>query len=423
MNKIIILTLTMTFSILHCFAQDTAVKRHLANQFVRNYNTDQADSLYTLFSEEVKKSVQRPNVPAIISQLKGQFGKLLNTEFFKTDKGITTYIAVFEKSGPVLYLHFDGSDHLAGFYINADQRQKATLKEGEQEVNVETATSVLKGTLSVPAKSDRMPVLLLIAGSGPTDRNGNSTMINGKPDYFLKISDELRSKNIAVLRYDKRGVGQSTSSGTEAEFTFDDMVADAAAVIRFLKSDIRFSKVIVAGHSEGSLVGILASQRENVDGFISLAGVGVPADVAMRLQLKEALSPNDYKLALSVLDTIKSGKPLKQALKNGFESLFRPSVQPYLRSWMKYDPRAEISKLKMPILIVQGTNDIQVSVEDATKLKKAQPGGKLVLIDGMSHILKEAPDDRQLNAATYSNNDLGLHPKIISTLASFIQSI
>src|SRR5690606_35766113 len=154
------------------------------------------DSLYTLFSEEVKKSVQRPNVPAIISQLKGQLGKLVNTEFFKSDKGITTYIGVFEKSGPVLYLNFDGSDHLVGFFINADQRQKTTLTEGEQEVTVKTATSALEGTLSVPSTSDKMPVLLLIAGSGPTDRNGNSALINGKPDYFLKISDELRSKNI-----------------------------------------------------------------------------------------------------------------------------------------------------------------------------------------------------------------------------------
>jgi pimeloyl-ACP methyl ester carboxylesterase len=248
-------------------------------------------------------------------------------------------------------------------------------------------------------------------------------LINGKPNYLSRISDALRAKNIAVLRYDKRGVGQSTSSRTEAEFTFDDMVADAAALIRLLKSDTRFSKVIVAGHSEGSLVGIMASQLENVDGFISLAGLGLPADAVMKSQFKDALSSDDYKMAVAVLDTIKSGKPLGQKLTNGFEIHFRPSIQPYMRSWMQYDPGSELSKLRAPVLIVQGTNDIQVSVENATLLKRAQPKAKLVLIEGMSHILKEAPADRQLNFATYSNSDLGLHPKIIPELTAFINNI
>lgn len=417
-----VLTTTVIFSMLNCFSQDTAVKARLAAQFVRSYNTDQADSVYALFSEEVKKSIQPTNVPTVINQLKSQLGKLLNSEFFSSNNGLTSYVCTFEKSGPVLYLHFDNNNKLAGFYVNADKREQAPpRKEGKDEVSIKTPTSVLKGTLSVPTSSGRMPVVLLIAGSGPTDRDGNSMMINGKPGYFMKISDELRKKNIAVFRYDKRGIGQSTSSKTEAEVTFNDMIADAVAVIRFLKSDARFSKVIVAGHSEGSLVGIMAAQREDLDGFVSIAGPSLPADAAMKLQLKEVLPADDYKMAVAVLDTIRSGKPLSQALGNGMETLFRPSIHPYLRSWMQYDPQAELAKLKVPVLILQGTNDIQVSVEDARQLKKAQPEAKLVLIKGMSHILKEAPADRHLNVKTYENNDLGLHSQIIPELTKFIK--
>ena len=421
--KRFLFALVLVLSLFNCYSQETAVTNKLAAKFVSYYNADQADSLYMLFSDGVKNGLPSNNVITIVSQLKGQLGKLIGSEFNSTDKGINTYICTFEKSGPVLYLHFDTNRKIAGFYVNADKRVLVPVKEGENPVSIKTSSAVLKGTLSVPKTAGKMPVVLLIAGSGPTDRNGNSLMIKGKPNYFLKISDELRAKNVAVLRYDKRGIGQSTTTKTEAESTFDDMVDDAAALIRFLKSDGRFSKVIVAGHSEGSLVGMIASQREKAGGFISLAGAGFPVKKIMESQFKEALSPDDYKTAMAVLDTIKAGKEVKQQLKNGLEIHFRSSIRPYLTSWMKYDPQIELSRLKTPVLIVQGTHDIQVSVENARQLKKAKPEVKLVLIDGMSHILKEAPADRQQNIATYSKDDLDLHPKLVHELMQFINEI
>ncbi|MGF1924621.1 MAG: alpha/beta fold hydrolase, partial [Bacteroidia bacterium] len=205
--------------------------------------------------------------------------------------------------------------------------------------------------------------------------------------------------------------------------SFDDMVEDAVSLIKFLKSDNRFSKLIVAGHSEGSLVGMLAMEREPANGFISLAGSGYPIIEILKSQFKEALTAANYEIASSVLDSIKAGEPVKQILKNGLEIQFRPSIRPYFNSWMKYNPRTVLSKLSVPTLIVQGTHDIQVTMENALQLKKAKPSAKLVEIEGMSHILKEAPANRLLNIATYSQNNLSLHPKLIPELIQFIREL
>jgi pimeloyl-ACP methyl ester carboxylesterase len=264
--------------------------------------------------------------------------------------------------------------------------------------------------------------VLLIGGSGPTDRNGNSAL-GEQSNNLLKISEGLVLQNIAVLRYDKRGIGQSTTTKATANVTFDDMVDDAIAFIKLLKADKRFSKIIVAGHSEGSLIGMLACERENADAFISLSGPAVPADVILKTQLKPGLSANDYDKAASIIDTIKAGRPIKQKLAPGLESFFHPSVQPYLHSWMLYNPSQEIARLTIPVLIVQGTNDIQVDAANGGQLKNADPKAQLKLITGMSHILKEAPADRQGNIATYTNPDLPLHPQLIASLVQFIAGL
>jgi len=420
--KHIFLTLFLSLILFKSYSQDRTATEPLAERFISYFNAEQADSLYMLLSDEVKQKLPLTNVYAVFSQLK-PLGNLLKNEYANSEKGITSYIATFEKSSMVLYLNFDKNNKVAGFFVNADKREKAALKAGEEPVTVKTSSSVIKGTLSVPKVSQKIPVALLIAGSGPTDRNGNSALSNGKPDYFLKISDSLRVNNIAVLRYDKRGVGESSTTKTEAEFNFEDGVNDASALINFLKKDTRFSRIIIAGHSEGSLTGILASEREKVDGLISLAGAGFPIDDIMKTQFKEVLPAEDYKIALGVLDSIKADKQVKQQLKHGLEVHFRMSIRPYLSSWMKYNPQTELVKLNIPVLIVQGTHDIQVNVENARQLKKAKPDAQLVLIEGMSHILKKAPADREQNIATYSNDDLQLHPKLISVLTQFINVI
>lgn len=126
--KRLLLMFALIFSLMSGYSQETAVTKKLAANFVNYYNTDQADSLFTLFSDEVKKQMPPANVPALINQLKGQFGKITKSEFFTVNNGITSYICPFEKSGPVLYLHFDKNNKLAGFYVNEDKRGQAPVK-------------------------------------------------------------------------------------------------------------------------------------------------------------------------------------------------------------------------------------------------------------------------------------------------------
>ena len=368
-------------------------------------------------ADDVRSKLTIPALKAAVQQLKGALGNLVKSEFYINQQGYAVYLATFERSGPVLYISFDVANNVGGFFVDTDKRETAGA------VTVKTSSAVLKGTLTLPEESKTVPVVLLIAGSGPTDRDGNSTLINGKPNYLLQISEALKAKNIAVLRYDKRGVGQSTTTKTAGEVSFDDMVDDAAAMIKMLKADKRFSKVIVAGHSEGSLIGMLAVEAAKADAFISLAGPGLPADVILKTQLNAGFSAADYAKAVSIIDSVKAGNFTKQKMDPAFNSIFNPVVQPYLFSWMKYDPAKAISKLMVPKLIIQGTNDIQVATNNAETLKNAAPSAQLKVIQGMSHILKQGPADIQQNAATYTLPDLPLHPGLIPVLVEFINGI
>jgi len=408
----------LSFLVFQAFAQHQQTDV-LAEKFVKYYNTTQTDSLYSLFSEDVKKALPLSNLGLAIQQFKGPLGTLLKSEFLQETTQAKSYVAKFEKSDVVLYLHFNKQNQLAGFFTGADKRQP----EEPGSITVKTSDATLKGTLSVPGTGKKIPVVLLIPGSGPTDRNGNSIMINGKPNYFLKISEALKSQNIAVLRYDKRGIGQSSTTKTETELRFEDNVKDAVALINFLKKDARFSKIIVAGHSEGSLVGMLACKQAGADAFISIAGAGYPIDEILKTQFKTAVPPADFRTAVSLIDSVKRGLPIQTPQSPNLASTFRQSVIPYIHSWMQYKPQDEISKLKMQILILQGDNDIQVSTDNALQLKKACPQAQLKIIKGMSHILKEAPADRTQNLATYSNSNLELHPQLIPALSGFINGI
>lgn len=399
------------------YAQKNAVADQRAEKFVGYYNTGNTDSLYTLVADEIKPQLPLVALSGAVQQLKGGLGNLVKVEYYSIKQGANVYIATFERPGPVLYISFNKTNKIVGFFTDADKREPVG------SVTIQTASAVIKGTLSLPQTTTPVPVVLLIAGSGPTNRDGNSQLSTGKSNYFLQISDALKLKNIAVLRYDKRGVGQSTTTKPVAAITFDDMVDDAAAIIKMLKTDKRFTKVIVAGHSEGSLIGMLAADREKADAFISLSGAGVPADAILKTQIKIGASAANYTKAALIIDSIKAGNFTKQKLEPGFDNLFNLALQPYLYSWMKYNPQQAIGKLTVPVLIVQGSHDMQVSTDNADLLKKADPNAQLKLIPGMSHILKEGPADRLQNFATYDNPDLPLHPELIPVLVNFIAGL
>ena len=286
----------------------------------------------------------------------------------------------------------------------------------ELEQSVQTPTGELYGTLTIPILKGTFPVALIIAGSGPTDRDGNNPQM--KNNSLLLLAHELAAQGIASIRYDKRGIGASKDGLiSEENLRFENYAEDAKAWVAQLKADARFNKLIIIGHSEGSLLGLLACEQADV--FVSLAGAGRPIDVILKEQLAVQLK-GKKKLLRAVDDGIsklKKGELVGDAPEELF-SLFRPSIQPYLISWMKYDPAVEISKLKIPVIIIQGTTDLQVQVKDAELLHDASPSSRYILIEGMNHIFKLAPSNREKNIETYSNPELPLTPGLVFAIGA-----
>jgi uncharacterized protein len=175
----------------------------------------------------------------------------------------------------------------------------------------------------------------------------------------------------------------------------------------------------VIGHSEGSLIGMIAAN--NADGYVSIAGAGRPADKILKEQLdKQPQAVKD--LSFPIIDSLVTGKTVSNVNPMLF-SLFRPSVQPYMISWFRYDPSVEIKKLKIPVLIIQGTNDIQVTLQDASMLAKANGTAQLVEIKNMNHIFRIVEGDRNANIATYNDASLPIAGELSNSIVSFIRKL
>ena len=189
-----------------------------------------------------------------------------------------------------------------------------------------------------------------------------------------------------------------------------------------LRADRRFSSLTVIGHSEGSLIGMVAAQRMAANAFVSIAGAGRPVQQIILEQVKSQLTPELLKTTEEILDQLVAGKTVA-SVPNELNVLFRPSVQPYMISWLRYDPSKEISKLRMPVLIVQGTTDMQVRVADAKRLADGNPGAQLLLIDGMNHVLKTVPNEQDKQVSSYSDPSLPVTPDLISGISNFVNKI
>jgi pimeloyl-ACP methyl ester carboxylesterase len=292
----------------------------------------------------------------------------------------------------------------------------------ESEIVLKTSSGDIYGTLTVSNITKPSPIVLIIAGSGPTDRDCNSPM-GIQTNAYKMLAVDLAKNGISSLRFDKRGIGKSKQAmTTESELRFETYINDVVAWISLLKTDKQFSSIIILGHSEGSLIGMVAAEQTNVEGFISISGVGKSADKVLQEQLKTKLPPQLVDESNKILDSLKIGKTVSNVNPN-LVALYRPSVQPYLISWIKYDPAKEISKLKMPVLIIQGSTDLQVTVDDAKLLSASKPDSKLIIIDNMNHVLKESDTDVQRNMATYRNPDLPLKTGLTEDIVNFIKTV
>jgi pimeloyl-ACP methyl ester carboxylesterase len=293
-----------------------------------------------------------------------------------------------------------------------------TAAQQSSEIILHTPTGDIHGTLQLPAAQKKVPVVLIIAGSGPTDRDGNNKIV--KNNSLKMLADSLQQHGIATVRYDKRGIAESKAAAPdEKDLRFDNYIDDVVGWMRLLKKDKRFSKLFVAGHSEGSLIGMAAASRTKADGFISIAGAGERADKVLRKQLAVQIQPQMVDSCNNILDKLVAGEHVPNTDKK-LDMLFRASVQDYLISWFKYDPQAEIAKLKIPVLIIQGTTDMQVDTAQAHMLAAAAPKAKLVIIEKMNHIFKESEADRQKNMEVYMNGNLPVMTELVTAITDFV---
>ena len=291
----------------------------------------------------------------------------------------------------------------------------AFAQEGNYNSQQVVIDPEVQGTLLSPKGSAQPPLAILIAGSGPTDRDGNQAQF--KNNSLKYLAEGLAQRGIAVFRYDKRVIAQiKNGTAQEEKMTFEDEVKDALLVVDYFKK--KYKNITLVGHSEGALIGLLVAQKGVISKFVSLAGAGSSSATLIEEQIAKN-APQLKEESQKVINQLRKGE-LVENLSSYLASVFRKSVQPYLISWFKYEPTQEIAKLSIPILIVQGTNDLQVESKQAQLLKEAQPKAQLLLIEGMNHVLKKVKTMEE-NQQSYLNPDLPVPTELVEGIASFIK--
>ena len=294
----------------------------------------------------------------------------------------------------------------------------------ESPYTIHSGALELGGTLTVPrGVTGRVPVVVIISGSGPTDRNGNS-MMGIRPNSYAQLAWRLAERGIASLRYDKRVMPGTKGVVDIVHLTPDDFAADARAAAESLAHDSRFSKVVLLGHSEGaSLALIAARQGAPVAAVISVSGLGRPFGVVIREQLARQLDNATlvrYDTAMAQYLRGEQPKDVPQRL----GPLFLPVNQNFLRSLAAFDPPAAMRAVRQPVLIVQGGRDLQVAIADAERLHAAKPEAQLVVVPLANHVLKQTTDTTlKGQMPTYQNPTVPVMPDVATAIADWILKI
>jgi uncharacterized protein len=276
----------------------------------------------------------------------------------------------------------------------------------------------LDAVLTTPADVERPPVALLIAGSGSTDRDGNGPQ--AKPATLKKLAEQLAERKIATLRYDKRGAGGwKPEFGKPEDFRFKDYVDDAVSLVNYLRDSGKFSRVAVAGHSEGGLVAILAARQTQLDRVVLLVTAARRQGDLLKAQLERRQIPPDVlEPILKAIDSIMAGQTVDPPPR-GFA--IAPSMQPSLASAFVIDPIDPLKSIDKPVLIVGGGRDLQVARLDFAALSAASPLAKTLWVPDMNHVLIDVTDDAD-NMAAYSQTDRALDTTMIDAVAAFIKA-
>ncbi|MEG9328109.1 alpha/beta hydrolase [Salinimicrobium catena] len=276
----------------------------------------------------------------------------------------------------------------------------------------------IKGTLTFPSDVEKPPLVILVQGSGPVDRNGNQSFM--KNDSFKKLATQLAEAGIATYRFDKRILQMRRLGIKEEDIRFDDFITDVSTALEHFKNADAYKNISVLGHSQGSLVGMIAA-KDKADAFISIAGAAHPIDSIIVDQIAGQMPGLKENVQQSFKDMRETGS--SRNYNPMLEMVFRPSVQPFILSWMQYDPQKEIQELDIPVLLINGSNDLQVQEEQAELLKKSKPEAELVILEKMNHVFRKIEGDDLENSKSYNDAGLPLHPELVPVITNFINSL
>lgn len=272
------------------------------------------------------------------------------------------------------------------------------------------------GSIVEPKSRSNSSLVIFIGGSGPIDRDGNQSFM--KCDMFKKLAYSLSKKGISSFRYDKRVVTQIRKGKLDKKITFNDFVSDAIAIIDFFES--KYNSIVIAGHSQGSLVGLL-SIKEGVSGFISLSGAGRTIDMVIEDQISKT-APMLLEDTKKIFKILRSGK-ITEDFPLPLYSLFNIEIQPFMISWMQYDPKKIIAKIPIPSLIINGDNDLQVDEKEAKLLYNSAQNSEILIVKNMNHVLVEIEGDELKNVKSYNNAELKISEIVIDKMAEFIETL
>lgn len=284
-----------------------------------------------------------------------------------------------------------------------------------EDILIKNDNIELPGTLTY-TKNKLQSLIIFVPGSGNPNRDGNQPQLGVNGSYIKQLSNALNEKGFAFYRYDKRNATPNNLKYTIKSFQFEDLVNDVKSVLDKFKDDKRFNSIILIGHSQGSLVAMLAV-NEYVDKYISLAGLGESADQTIIRQITSQ-SADFGEIAKSHINELKQTGTIEN-INPSLISIFAKSNHKFLNSYFKYDPKREIKKLNLPILIINGDKDLQVKKADANNLHEANPKSKLVIIENMNHVLKIITKEED-NLKSYSLPDFPLSEKLILEITNFI---
>lgn len=293
------------------------------------------------------------------------------------------------------------------------------INDNMGELKIDVRGGTIYGTLLEPSQNPSNSLVIITAGSGPTDRNGNTPLLEGRSDSLKALAYSLKGNSIASFRYDQRPSGKSIKTMKDRTTDINMLVDDLVKCIRYIKENKNYEHIYLIGHSQGTIVSILAAQQEDVAGIILVTGPARPIDEIMVEQYAN-IRPDIVNQVEEEMKSIREGRD-SVVQDEEMKRIFNEENRSFLRSWMVYDPPEEARKLKAPVYIIYGTSDSQITPVEIQFYGDIINDRNSRIVNNMNHVLKVSPKDAKENQKRYTDPSYPIHPELVSAITEFIK--